>query len=310
MSGWIIFGIFIAFLLIFDISFLQSPYPNSNRPSLRQSLFFSALYALAAVAFGAYIAHTRGYGAAVDFFAAHILEKSLSLDNLFVILLVFSAFDIEYRHQHRILTYGLSFMLVIRGVMIACGEALVEEFDSVLAAFGLVLTLAGVRVIHQAYMDIPHNIQDHIVFRVLSRYINVAKDVRGDAFWVRRHGRTYATPALLALVTIELMDAIFAIDSIPAVFTITTDPYVVYTSNIFAVLGLRALYLCVEALLGRFVYLRYSLGVILVFIGGKALLAKGGVVVSSLASLGMTVVVLIGGVVLSLYAGRNGGEEN
>lgn len=276
---------------------------------VRESLGLSAFYIAVALLFGAWLWSRLGPDNAIDYLTAYAVEKSLAMDNVFVIALIFSAFSVPRRYQHRVLFWGVLGVIVLRALMIGGGAALVARYHWVLYLFAGFLIITGVRMIFVREPDA--DITDNRLLQWLRRRARVTCDLHGHAFFVRAPGRSgrpalHATPLFLALVTIEAADVIFAVDSVPAVFAITTDPYIVYTSNIFAILGLRALYFALAAVIHRFAYLKQALAILLVFIGAKVFAAPllGVEKVPPVVSLSATALILTAGVLWSLWRTR------
>ena len=245
--------------------------------------------------------------ATAQYLTAFVVEKTLAMDNIFVIALIFGFFAIPREYQHRVLFWGILGVIVLRGIMIGLGATIVDQYHWVLYIFAAFLIFTGIKMLFIA--DSEHKIEENGLIRFVKRRMHVTEDIHGHAFLVRKTqpetGRLirYATPLFLALVMIEIADLVFAVDSVPAVFTITTDPYIVYTSNIFAILGLRALYFALAAILYRFAYLKYALSVLLVFIGSKIFVADlmGWEKFPPAWSLGITFTILGAGVAFSLW---------
>ncbi len=274
------------------------------RPAtLRWALIASAGWIAVSVVFGMVLGLFQGSDVAGQYFGAYLLEKALSIDNVFVFVVLFGAFAVPGQYQHRVLYYGVVGALVLRAVFIAAGAALLEDFSWVRYLFGAVVVLAGLRM---ARGGDPVDPNRNFLVRATRRVIPVTSTYQGDRFFVRHVGRWVATPLLVVLVAVESSDIVFATDSIPAVFGVTTDVFVVFTSNAFAVLGLRALYFVFADIVDRFAYLKYGLAVLLVFIGVKMLLA--GVVelpiTFSLGVIALTIGVSVG---LSLFNSRHRG---
>lgn len=239
--------------------------------SFRQSLAWSGAWALLALGFGAGMYHFRGPEAGLAFFAGYLLEWSLSVDNLFVFISVFSFFAVPAALQHRVLFWGVLGALVMRAVCVFSGVALLGRFHWILWVFGVFLIGAGIKL--AIGQSVPKDPREHFLVRQITRWFPFTSGYHGGHFVVRRNGRRVGTPLLLALVVIEATDLLFAMDSIPAILGISTDPFIVYTSNVFAILGLRSLYFALSGLMSYFQYLRFGLAGILIFIGGKLCLA-------------------------------------
>jgi tellurite resistance protein TerC len=268
----------------------------------REALAWTGVWIGLALAFDAVLWWRFGADHAIEFLTGYLLEKSLSVDNLFVFVLVFGSLGIPAVHQHRVLFWGILGALVLRAAMILGGAALVARFDWVIYVFGAFLLVTGVRLFAARADAHPHP-ERSWAFRLVRRAVPSTSRLHGHAFFVREGGRRVATPLFLALVLVELSDVVFAVDSIPAIFGVTLDPFLVFTSNVFAILGLRSLYFAMARLLDRFAYLKPALAAVLVFIGGK-MLASGWVHVGPLASLAVVAGILGGALALSLWRTR------
>ncbi|WP_245961212.1 TerC family protein [Neopusillimonas maritima] len=299
---WVVFFVVVISLLAFDLGVLHK---EEREIGIRESLFLSAGYILAAVIFGGWVWWFFGPEDGMHYYTGFLIEKSLSMDNIFVIALIFTFFAIPRKYQHRVLFWGIMGVIVLRAIMIGVGAGLIHEFEWILYIFGAFLVFTGVKMWFM--VDHTPDISKNLLLKILKRYIPFTDGLRGNAFWVKesdpQSGRVMrkATPLFLALILVEFTDVVFAVDSIPAIFAITTDPFIVYTSNIFAILGLRALYFALAAIIHRFHYLKYALALILVFIGGKVFLVNIIGKVPPSISLGVTITLLAGGVILSLY---------
>lgn len=271
---WLAFLVLIAALLAFDLGVLHR---NHREIEVRESLMLSAFYIVLGLGFGGFIWWNIGPQAGLEYVTGFVVEKSLAMDNIFVIALIFSFFAIPRQYQHRVLFWGILGVIILRAIMIGFGAALVSQFAWVLYIFAAFLVFTGVKML--ALADHEPDLSRNPILRFVKRHFPVTETLHGDRFFVRqadpRAGRTVRamTPLFLALVMIEIADVIFAVDSVPAIFAITIDPYIVYTSNIFAILGLRALYFALAAIIHRFAYLKQALAVLLIFIGGKVFVA-------------------------------------
>ncbi len=305
---WLAFlGLVIA-LTAFDLGVLHK---ENKEMGIAESLKLSALYIGIALAFGAWIWVEKGGDAGLQYYTGFFIEKALSIDNIFVISLIFATFAIPARYQYRALLWGIVAVIVLRGLMIAGGAALVTEYGWLLYVFAAFLIFTGIRMLFAS--DKPMDVAGNPVVRWLSRRMPITAELHGEKFFVRvpdaKTGKVVlaATPLFLALVVINLADLVFAVDSVPAIFAITTDTFIVYTSNIMAILGLRALYFALAAMVHRFHYLKYALALVLVFIGSKIFVADfllGSAKFPPLASLGVTVALIAGGVLWSLVSSR------
>jgi len=307
---WLAFAAIVLVLTAFDLGVLHK---DDKAMGIGESLKLSAFYIAVAMVFGCWVWFAKGATAGVEYYTGYFIEKALSIDNVFVISMIFGFFAIAPKYQYRALLWGILAVIVLRGAMIAGGAALVAQAHWVMWIFAAFLVFTGVKMLFAGdhAPDIGHN----PAVRWLSRIMRVTKTHHGHHFFVKvpdAAGKVgwAATPLFLALVVVNLADLIFAVDSVPAIFSITTDTFIVYTSNIMAILGLRALYFALAAMVHRFEYLKYALALVLVFIGGKILVADfvlGGAKFPPLASLGVTVFLIAGGVVWSLWKTR--GED-
>ena len=309
--AWGVFFIIVVGLLILDLGVLNK---RDHEIGVGESLWLSAFYIAASCLFGLGIGLFLGHEQALEFFTGFAIEKSLSLDNMFVISLIFTTFAVPRIYQHRVLFWGIVGVIVMRGVMIGIGAVLIAKFHWVLYIFGAFLIITGIRMLkpsgHEHAPEHESAIKCHPVVKFLQGHIRMTDEFHGHQFLVHKmhpgKGRLvyYATPLLLALVVVEVADIIFAVDSIPAVFAVTQDPFIVYTSNIFAVLGLRALYFALAAVIYRFTYLKYALAAVLIFIGSKIFYAELVEKVPALVSLSVTFGLLTIGVLVSLLKTR------
>ena len=303
---WLMFiGIVIA-LLVFDLGVLNR---KDHEIGVRESLWLSAGYIAIALCYGAWIWWYIGAQSGTEYFTGFLIEKSLAMDNVFVIALIFSYFAIPRIYQHRVLFWGILGVIVLRGIMIALGATLVEQFNWVLYIFGAFLVITGIKMLWM--VDNMPDIGNNPLLRFLRGRFRVTDEIHGNAFTVMKPdpktGRMvrWATPLLLALILVEFADLIFAVDSVPAIFAITQDPFIVYTSNIFAILGLRALYFALAAIIHRFKYLKYALSAVLVFIGLKIFYNQIWGKMDPTVSLGVTFGLLATGVIVSLWKTRH-----
>lgn len=307
---WLVFVTVVVSLLAFDLGVLHR---DDHEIGVRESLWLSGGYIGAAMLFGSWLWWQLGAQSGIDYFTGFLIEKSLSMDNVFVIAMIFSFFAIPRQYQHRVLFWGILGVIVLRALMIGLGAALVTQFDWVLYIFGAFLVFTGIKMLTLSSDHAP-DLASNPLLRWLQRHLRVTPALHGNAFFVRAPHPTesgakkgtvlWATPLFLALCMVEIADLIFAVDSVPAIFAITTDPFIVYTSNIFAILGLRALYFALAAMVYRFVYLKYALALVLVFIGSKIFLVNLVGKIPSLVSLGVTLGLIAGGVLVSLWKTR------
>lgn len=303
---WLLFLAVVLALLVFDLGVLNK---HDHEIGIAESLRLSAMYILLGISFSGFILWQMGGEAAAQYLTAFVVEKSLAMDNIFVMALIFSSFAIPRLYQHRVLFWGIIGVILLRGIMIGLGATIVEHYHWVLYLFAAFLIFTGVKMLFAD--DEPEDMSDNAILRFFKGRFRVSKELHGHAFFVRlpdANGKLirHITPLFLALMVIEVADLVFAVDSVPAVFTITTDPYLVYTSNIFAILGLRALYFALAAILHRFAYLKYALSILLVFIGSKIFIADmmGWAKFPPAWSLGITFVILTTGVTVSVLKTR------
>ena len=305
---WFTFVALVVALLAFDLGILNR---KDHEIGVAESLRLSALYIGLGVGFGAFVWQQFGAQPAAEYLTAFLVEKTLALDNVFVIALIFGYFAVPRRYQHRVLFWGILGVIVLRGIMIGLGATLVANYAWVLYIFALFLIATGVKMLVTEEKE--RDLATNPLLRFMRRRFRVTDSIEGNDFVVTAPdpatGRPvrWITPLFLALVLIEIADLVFAVDSVPAVFAITTDPYIVYTSNIFAILGLRALYFALAAVLHRFHYLKYALALLLVFIGSKIFIADlmGWEKFPPLWSLAITVAILGAGVLYSLWRSRD-----
>ncbi|AMG38900.1 MULTISPECIES: TerC family protein [Achromobacter] len=308
--SWLLFIGIVISLLVFDLGVLHK---EDREIGVRESLLLSAGYISAALMFGGWVWWQMGPASGMAYYTGFLIEKSLSLDNVFVIALIFSFFAIPRQFQHRVLFWGILGVIVLRAIMIGLGAALVSNFGWLMYLFGAFLVFTGIKMWMIA--DQEPDIATNPILKFLKRRMRVTEGLRGNAFWVREPdaatGKTvrWATPLFLALVLIEFVDLLFAVDSVPAIFAITTDPFIVYTSNIFAILGLRALYFALAAMIHRFHYLKYALSLVLVFIGTKIFLVGFIGKIPAVVSLSVTFGLIGGGVLFSLWKTRSGAPQ-
>lgn len=308
---WLAFMTVVTALLALDLGVLHR---DQHEIGVRESLLLSGMYIAIALLFGGWVWWELGRQSGIEYLTGFAVEKSLAMDNVFVIAMIFGYFAIPRALQHRVLFWGILGVIVLRAVIIGAGAALVSQFGWVLYVFAAFLVLTGIKMFFagEAHGDVG----DNPMVRWMRRRLRVTDALHGQRFFVRQpdaRGRMvwWATPMFLALVMIEIADVIFAVDSVPAIFAITTDPYIVYTSNIFAILGLRALYFALAAVIHRFAYLKQALAVLLVFIGGKVFVADltGLGKIPPEWSLAITALILASGVIWSLWKTRGEAER-
>jgi tellurite resistance protein TerC len=267
--AWAGFVGLIVTLLAIDLGFFHR---KEHFIGLREATLWSVVWISLAAVFNLGMYHWYGPERALEFTTGYLLEKALAVDNLFVFVVVFSTFAIPAVHQHRVLFWGVLGALVMRAGLIFAGGAFLQRFHFAIYVFGALLAVTGVKLLFQRHQEI-HPERNPAV-RAFRRLFPVTPDLEGARFIVQRDGRRYATPLLIALVAMEVADVVFAVDSIPAIFAITRDPFIVFTSNIFAILGLRSLYFLLAGVITKFAYLKFGLAFVLIFVGAKMLLTE------------------------------------
>ena len=269
--------------------------------SIKEAAIWSLVWVALSLCFNLLVLHLKGMDDAVDFFTGYLIEYSLSVDNIFVFVLIFTYFQVRRKYQHRVLVWGIIGALIMRGLMIWLGVALVERFSWILYIFGAFLLITGLRMLvsHGEEIDLESN----FVLRFCRRWMRVTPDYHGESFIVKQGGHWMLTPLALVLIVIDIMDLVFAVDSIPAVFAITQDEFIIYTSNICAILGLRSLYFVLAHVIDRFIYLKTGLAIVLGFVGTKMITARF-FHFPNWASLVVIVSVLTVTIILSLRATR------
>src|SRR5512138_403616 len=261
---WGAFGALVVGMLALDLGVFHR---KDHVVGPREALAWSAVWVTLALAFGGYVWLRHGATSGLEYLTGYVIEKSLSVDNIFVFVVIFGALGIPPLYQHRVLYWGILSALALRGGMIAAGSALLTRFHGIIYVFGAFLVLTGVKLLLQREAA-PHP-ERSAAFRLLRRAVPATPRFDGHRFWTRENGKLLATPLFFALVLIEFTDVIFAVDSIPAIFAVTDDAYIVFTSNIFAILGLRSLYFLLAGVVEKFTYLKPSLAAVLVFVGAK-----------------------------------------
>lgn len=301
---WAIFMTVVVILLALDLGLFHR---KAREIGVKESLLLSAFYITIGLAFGAWVWINVGPTSGKEYLTGFLVEKTLSMDNIFIMSVIFSYFGIPRIYQHRVLFYGILGVILLRGLVIGIGAWLVASFHWVLYIFALLLIFTGIKMLFTGEEE--PDIEENFALRMMRRVLRITPILHGQRFFVRapddKTGTivTWVTPLFVAMILIEIVDLIFALDSIPAIFAITTDTFVVYTSNIFAILGLRALYFALAAVIDRFSYLKPALAMILVFIGSKIFVADlaGWEKFPSTVSLGVTVALIAGGILYSLW---------
>jgi len=264
---WVVFNLFVIAMLALDLGVFHR---KAHEVRIREALFWSAFWIALSLLFNLGIYFWRGSETALEFLTGYLLEKSLSVDNIFVFLMIFTYFRVPYLHQHKVLFWGILGALIMRALFILTGITLIQKFHWVIYIMGGFLVLTGIKMATQKDADIHP--ERNPVLKLVRRLMPVTENYEGARFFVRRSGQLFATPLFIVVLVVETTDVIFAVDSIPAILAITLDPFIVYTSNVFAILGLRALYFALAGIMRLFHYLPYGLSLILVFVGIKMLL--------------------------------------
>jgi tellurite resistance protein TerC len=304
--GWVGFNVAVLAILALDLGVLHR---RSSTVSLKEASTWSAVWVALSLSFAFAIYRTMGRQSGLEFLTGYLIEYALSVDNIFVFVLIFTYFKVPEKYQHRVLFWGIIGALILRGVMIIAGSALVTRFAWTLYIFGAFLVFTGLRMAFQKSEDAYKPDRDPVL-RLARKIIPVTQDYSGDKFFVQQPDKTgklrrAATPLFIVLLIVDTTDIVFATDSIPAIFAVTRDPFIVYTSNICAVLGLRALYFLLAGVVDKFVYLKLGLSLVLVFIGAK-MLAEPFIHLPIVASLGVVGAVLAASILASLRWPRTG----
>lgn len=290
---WIGFNVFVLLMLALDLGVFHR---KAHEVKFKEALLWSLVWIVLALVFNAGIWYYFGEIKAVQFLTGYIIEKSLSVDNIFVFILIFSSFAVPAKYQHKVLFWGILGALVMRAIFIFAGVALISKFHWIIYVFGFFLVYTGYKIAKEKGTKV--NIDNNPLLAFVRRIIPFTNDYRDDKFFIKEAGKKMATPLFLVLVLIEFTDLIFAVDSIPAILAITTDPFIVYTSNVFAIMGLRSLYFALAGSLKYFSYLHYGLAIILIFVGIKMIISDF-YKFDPFVSLGIIVLILAGSMVAS-----------
>lgn len=299
---WIGFNAFVLVMLALDLGVFHR---KAHVVSFKESIAWTVVWVSLAMLFNLGVAHYMGNDKGLEFFTGYVIEKSLSVDNVFVFALLFSYFAVPAIYQHKVLFWGIIGALIMRATMIALGARLITEFAWIIYVFGAFLLLTGLKMIFKREEEI-HPERNPIV-RWFKKLMPVTVDFRDDKFFCVENGVRCATPLFVVLLLVEISDVIFAVDSIPAIFAVTKDPFIVYTSNVFAILGLRSLYFALAGVMGKFHYLKIGLGVVLTFVGVKMLLGHTELKIDTHLSLGVIVLILATSIVMSLVFPKRSG---
>jgi tellurite resistance protein TerC len=300
---WIAFNLFVVIAVALDLGVFHR---KAHKIAMREALLWSFAWIALALTFGLVLLYFNGRQPALEFLTGYVVEKALSVDNLFVFLVVFRVFAVKDEYQQRVLGYGILGALILRGAMIAAGTALIEHFSWIMYLFGAFIVLVGIHMLIARHEE--SDPQKNFLVRYFSKHLRLTKEYSGEKFFTRQNGRLFATPLFLVLLVVEITDVTFAVDSIPAVFGITRNPFIVFTSNVFAILGLRALYFLLAAVLEKLLYLKIGLALVLIFVGAK-MIAEPWLKISVELSLGIVLGMLSLTVLFSLLAKKNTTES-
>jgi tellurite resistance protein TerC len=294
---WLIFNLFVLATIALDLGVFHR---RPHKMKTREALIWTFIWIGLSIAFGLGVIRFSGEQCGLEFFTGYVIEKALSVDNLFLFLVIFRTFAVDEKIQHRLLEWGIVGALMMRGAMIAAGAGLIERFSWVLYLFGAFLVFTGLHMLLAKKAEMHP--EENRISRFARKYLRVTKEYEGSKFFVRNGGKLFATPLFVALLIVEITDITLAVDSIPAIFGITRDPFIVYTSNVFAILGLRAMYFLLAGVLGRLRYLTAGLSFVLTFIGAK-MIAEPWVHISVEISLGIVAGILLVALASSLLVG-------
>ena len=298
ITTWLVFAVCILTLLVLDLFVFHK---KAHAVAMKEAAIWSGIWISLALVFNVYVYFLMGKEAAVNFLTGYLIEKTLSVDNLFVFILIFNYFHTPTALMHKVLFWGILGAIVTRALFIVLGLAIVQSFHPIIYVFGVFLIITGIKLGFQKDKEI--HLEKNLVLRLFRRVFPVTDDYVGDRFWIKEKGRLLFTPLCLALVAIETADIVFAVDSIPAILSITYDPFIVFTSNIFAILGLRSLFFLLSSSMQLFHYLHYGISVILVFVGFK-MLTSSLLPISPFAALGIILSILAVTIVSSVLMGK------
>jgi tellurite resistance protein TerC len=309
-NAFFMWGTFIFVVLTLLALDLGVFHKNDREISVKESLWMSFFYIAVSLIFGLWVWYIKGVDSFAEYVTGFLVEKSLALDNIFIISLIFTSLSIPAKYQHRVLFWGILGVIVLRAIMIGLGAQIIEKFGWVLYIFAAFMIITGIKMFFASHKEVK--IEDNFLLIWMRRHLNITNRLHDQKFWVyqidpkSKKEKLFLTPLFISLIMVEFIDLVFAVDSIPAIFAITQDPYIVYTSNIFAILGLRALYFALAAIINRFYYLKYALAAVLIFIGSKIFIADALNLakIPPLLSLIITFSILTSGVLFSLFRGK------
>jgi len=297
---WVIFNVVIISMLTLDLGVINR---KAHKIALKEALIWSGIWIALALIFNVFVLVEYGKTKALEFLTGYVIEYSLSIDNIFVFILIFSYFSVKPQYQHKILFWGILGALIMRGIFIFAGVALINRFHWIVIIFGAFLVFSGFKMLFQKD-EIKVEPEKNGLVRLFRKFLPVSDTLHGDSLFVRQNNRLVATPLFLVLLVIESTDLVFAVDSIPAILAITKDTFIVYTSNIFAILGLRSLYFAVSGIMGLFRFLKVGLAIVLAFVGFKMLISFFHIEIPILLSLGIIISTLLVSILASVIIKR------
>ena len=314
-NSMLMWGIFISIVLTLLALDLGIFHKKNQEISFKQSLWMSSFYILISLIFGLWLWYTKGLDSFAEYLTGFLVEKSLALDNIFIISIIFSSLSIPLKYQHRVLFWGIFSVIILRAIMIGLGVQIMTRFEWILYIFAAFMIFTGIKMFFISHK--PVDISENMLLIWMRKHLNITETLHDQKFWVYQIApdsqtkKIFVTPLFISLLMIEFIDLVFAVDSIPAIFAITQDPYIVYTSNIFAILGLRALYFALASIIHRFYYLKYALAAVLIFIGLKIFIADALNLtkIPPMLSLTITFIILISGIIFSFIKGANSKKQ-
>ena len=307
ISIWVIFISVVLVLLTLDLGVFHK---NNREIGLKESLWMSSFYIFIALIFGVWIWYIKGLDSFAEYITGFLVEKSLALDNIFLISLIFSSLSIPLKYQHRVLFWGILGVIVLRAIMIGLGAHIITKFEWILYIFAAFMIFTGIKMFFISHQ--PADISKNPLLIWMRKHLNITEKLHDQRFYIyqldpkSKTKKLFVTPLFISLIMVEFIDLVFAVDSIPAIFAITQDAYIIYTSNIFAILGLRALYFALASIINQFYYLKYALAIVLIFIGSKIFVADalGLAKIPPMLSLVITLTILVGGIFCSFVRNK------
>ena len=307
ISIWVIFISVVLVLLTLDLGVFHK---NNREIGLKESLWMSSFYMFIALIFGVWIWYIKGLDSFAEYITGFLVEKSLALDNIFLISLIFSSLSIPLKYQHRVLFWGILGVIVLRAIMIGLGAHIITKFEWILYIFAAFMIFTGIKMFFISHQ--PADISKNPLLIWMRKHLNITEKLHDQRFYIyqldpkSKTKKLFVTPLFISLIMVEFIDLVFAVDSIPAIFAITQDAYIIYTSNIFAILGLRALYFALASIINQFYYLKYALAIVLIFIGSKIFVADalGLAKIPPMLSLVITLTILVGGIFCSFVRNK------